>query len=115
MNFEQSGILIFEKADLGQSSSKLTYIIQKNLDLFFCQYPVIMYVSKTLQTEAEKCSSLRCASAGATGSTFAKNTSSKQQHYFVYAVITKSLLTIFFFWLWRLHIFNDACFNNILF
>jgi len=55
-----------------------------------------MYVSKTLQIAAEKCSSVRCASAGTTGPTFAKNTSSKQQHYFVHAVIIESLVTIFF-------------------
>lgn len=63
-----------------------------------------------LRIEAEKCSSLRCASAGATGPTVAKDTSSKQQHYFVYAVITESLVTIFFR-LRMLGIFNEACFN----
>ena len=90
------------------------HISYKNLDLFFGQYPVIMCVSKSLGIEVEKCSNVRCASAGTTGSTFAKNTSSKQQHYSVHAVITESLVTIFFR-LQRSGIFNEACFNNFLF
>jgi hypothetical protein len=47
-----------------------------------------MNVTKTLRITAEKSSSVRCASAGTTGPTFAKNTSSKQHHYFVHAVTT---------------------------
>jgi hypothetical protein len=115
MNLEQSVIVIFENTDQVRNSSKMTYTTQKNPDLFFCQYPVIMYVSRPLRIEAEECSSVRCASVGTTGPTFAKQkNSSQQQRYFMHAFITASLVTIFVR-LQRSGIFNEACFNNFLF